>query len=63
MNFNSIKFFLDSFKASVYGLDSEDWVVTSIGSGRCNDEWYWTIYLKNSKAHEEKIIRILCYKD
>lgn len=63
MGHNSVNFFLDSFKANIVGLDLDEWTVTSMGSGRCDNNWHWTIYLKNSRTKEEKIIRIPCYKD
>ena len=63
MDYNSIKFFLGSFIENIQGLDLDEWTVASLGSGHCNDNWYWNIYLKNSRTKEEKIIRIPCYKD
>lgn len=63
MDFNSLKFFLDNLMANLWELELDNWVVTSLGSGRRNDKWCWTICLKNNKTHEEKIIRIPCYKD
>ena len=61
--YNSIGFFLQKLTGQLWGKSTTDWVVTSLGSGRRNDEWCWVIYLKNDKTKEEKIIRIPCYKD
>ena len=63
MGFNSIKFFLDSLKENIEELNLDDWVVTSLGSGRHDNDYHWTIRLKNSKTREEKNIQIPCYKD
>lgn len=60
---NSIKFFLDTIKANLWGLDLEDWAVCSVGTGRFNDDWYWHISLKNVKTKDEKDIKIPCYKN
>lgn len=63
MNYNSIKFFLDKFITQVWGLSETDWVVTTIGSGRYDDRWYWSIWIRNIKTKEEKNIKIPCYKN
>lgn len=60
---NSIKFFLDTIKANLWGLDLEDGAVCSVGTGRFNDDWYWHIGLKNVKTKDEKDIKIPCYKN
>lgn len=61
--YRSLNYFLGELMYHTQYLNANDWYVTSLGSGRCNDNWYWTIYLKNKKTIEEKIIQIPCYKD
>ena len=63
MNHNSIKFFLDKLITQLWGLSETEWVVKSLGSGKCENEWCWSIFIENIKTNEEKIIRIPCYKD
>lgn len=60
---NSMKFFLDRLEANLLGLNLEDWAVSSFGTGRFNDDWYWNIKLENIKTQEDKEIKIPCYKN
>lgn len=60
---NSIKFFLDTLKSNLWGMNLEDWAVCSIGTGNFNNDWYWHICLKNVQTKEEKTIKIPCYKN
>lgn len=60
---NSIKFFLDRLEANLWGLNLEDWAVSSIGTGNSVDGWYWVVSLENYKTREEKKIMIPCYKN
>lgn len=63
IEYRSVKFFFDTLQANLWGLNLEEWVATSIGSGRRDDAWTWCIYLENVKSKEEKIVRIPCYMD
>lgn len=60
---NSIKFFLETIKANLWGLNLEDWAVCSVGTGKLVDGWYWVVSLENYKTREEKNIMIPCYKN
>ena len=60
---NSIKFFLETIKANLWGLNLEDWAVSSVGTGNSVDGWYWVVSLENYKTREEKKIMIPCYKN
>lgn len=60
---NSIKFFLETIKANLWGLNLEDWAVCSVGTGNLVDGWYWVVSLENYKTREEKKIMIPCYKN
>ena len=60
---NSIKFFLDRLEANLWGLNLEDWAVSSFGTGRLANDWFWAVNLVNYNTNEKKQIRIPCYKD
>lgn len=60
---NSMKFFLETIKSNLWGLNLEDWAVSSVGTGNSVDSWYWVVSLENYKTREEKKIMIPCYKD
>ena len=60
---NSIKFFLDRLEANLWGLNLEDWAVSSFGTGNLVDSWYWVVTLLNYKTREEKKVMISCYKN
>lgn len=60
---NSMKFFLETIKSNLWGLNLEDWAVSSVGTGNSVDNWYWVVSLENYKTREEKKIMIPCYKD
>ena len=60
---NSIKFVLDRLEANLWGLNLEDWAVSSVGTGNSVDCWYWVVSLENYKTREEKKIVIPCYKN
>lgn len=60
---NSMKFFLNRLEANLWGLNLEDWAVSSVGTGNSVDGWYWVISLENYKTREEKKIMIPCYKN
>ena len=60
---NSIKFFLDRLEANLWGMNLEDWAVSSIGTCLFNGDWYWHISLKNVKTKKEKDIKIPYYKN
>ena len=60
---NSMKFFLDRLEANLWGLNLEDWGVSSFGTGNSIEGWFWVVNLVNYSTNEEKQIRIPCYKD
>lgn len=60
---NSIKFFLDRLEANLWGLNLEEWAVSSFGTGNSTEGWFWVVTLLNYDTNEEKKIRIPCYKD
>ena len=60
---NSMKFFLDRLEANLWGLNLEDWAVSSFGTGNSIEGWFWVVTLLNYDTNEEKKIRIPCYKD
>ena len=60
---NSMKFFLDRLEANLWGLNLEDWAVSSFGTGSSIEGWFWVVTLLNYNTSEEKKIRIPCYKD
>ena len=60
---NSIKFFLDKLEVNLWGLNLEDWAVSSFGTGYLANDWFWVVNLINYNTNEEKKIRIPCYKD
>lgn len=60
---NSIKFVLDRLEANLWGLNLEDWAVSSFGTGHLAKGWFWVVNLVNYNTNEEKQIRIPCYKD
>lgn len=60
---NSMKFFLDRLEANLWGLNLEDWAVSSFGTGSSIEGWFWVVTLLNYNTNEEKRIRIPCYKD
>lgn len=60
---NSMKFFLDRLEANLWGLNLEDWAISSVGTGNSVEGWYWIIILENYKTREEKKIMIPFYKN
>lgn len=60
---NSMKFFLDRLEANLWGLNLEDWAISSVGIGNSVEGWYWIIILENYKTREEKKIMIPFYKN
>ena len=60
---NSMKFFLDRLEANLWGLNLEDWAVSSFGTGSSIEGWFWVVTLLNYNTNEEKKIRIPGYKD
>lgn len=60
---NSIKFVLDRLEANLWGLNLEDWAVSSFGTGHSAIGWFWVVNLVNYNTNEEKNIRIPCYKN
>lgn len=60
---NSMKFFLDRLEANLWGLNLEDWGVSSFGTGNSIEGWFWVVTLLNYNTNEEKKIKVPCYKD
>lgn len=60
---NSIKFFLNRLETNLWGLNLEDWAVSSFGTGHLENDWFWVVTLLNYNTNEEKKIKIPCYKD
>lgn len=62
MGFHSLNYFIGEFMTQILELNRNDWVVTSLGSRRHENDYYWTVRLKNSKTKEVKIVQIPCFK-